>query len=173
MICPNCGHDNIPGEDYCVQCQADLRDLDGPRPKTPLQKSILEDKLEILCTHPPTTVPADTKLRTVVELIQKKRIGSVVVGTKEPLEGILTERDILYKVAGKGVDLDKATVGEFMTPKPATVSTDQPIARALYAMAAIGVRHLPLMKNGKLIEILSAHDILNYLHETALKAAAK
>jgi CBS domain-containing protein len=172
MICPNCGHDNIPGEDYCTECQADLRDLDGPRPKTPLQKRILEDKLQVLCTHPPTTVPADTKLRTVVELMRKKRIGSVVVGTKEPLEGILTERDILYKIAGKEIDLDTATVGEFMTPNPATVTTDQPIARALYSMSAIGVRHLPLMKDGKLIEVLSAHDILNYLHEASGNSTA-
>jgi CBS domain-containing protein len=165
MICPNCGYDNIPGEDYCIQCQADLRDLDLPTPRTPLQSRILEDKLEILCTHPPTTVTADTKLRTVVELIRKKRIGSVVVGTTAPLQGIFTERDFLYKIAGKGVDIDKATVGEYMTPNPATVNADQPIARALYAMSAIGVRHLPIMKDGKLVEILSAHDILNYLHE--------
>jgi len=172
MICPNCSHDNIPGEDYCTECQADLRDLDGLRPKTPLQKSILEDKLEILCTHPPTTVTADTKLRKVVDLMSKKRIGSVVVGTTEPLQGILTERDFLYKIIGKGVDIDTATVGEFMTPNPATVATDQPIARALYSMSTIGVRHLPLMKDGKLVEILSAHDILNYLHAANHKSAA-
>lgn len=172
MLCPSCGHDNIPGEDYCTQCQADLRDLDSLKPKTPLQKSILEDKLEMLCTHPPTTVTADTKLRAVLDLMRKKRIASVVVGTTEPLAGILTERDFLYKVAGKGVDLDTATVGEYMTPNPATVMTDQPIARALYAMSAIGVRHVPLMKEGRLVEILSAHDILGYLHAAHQKGAA-
>lgn len=168
MKCPSCGHDNIPGEDYCTHCQADLRDLDGPKPATPLQKSILEDKLELLCTHPPTTVTTDTKLRAVVDMMAKRRIASVVVGTTEPLAGIITERDFLYKVIGKGVDLDTATVGEYMTPNPATVQADQPIARALYAMSTIGVRHVPLMKDGTLLEILSAHDILAYLHAASL-----
>jgi len=172
MKCPSCGHDNIPGEDYCTECQADLRDLDGPKPKTPLQQSILEDKLEVLCTHPPTTVAPDTKLRAVVDLMKKKRIGSVVVGDAEPLAGIMTERDFLYKVIGKGVDIDKATVAEYMTPNPATVTTDQPIARALYAMSTIGVRHVPLMREGKLVEVLSAHDILGYLH-TASQESTK
>jgi CBS domain-containing protein len=171
MKCPSCGHDNIPGEDYCTECQADLRDLDGPKPQTPLQKSILEDTLRVLCTHPPTTVAPDTRLRTVVDLMTKKRIGSVVVGTSEPLAGIITERDFLYKVIGKGVDIDKATVAEYMTPNPATVTTDQPIARALYAMSTIGVRHVPLMEEGKLVEVLSAHDILGYLHTKGQESA--
>ena len=172
MKCPSCGHDNIPGEDYCTECQADLRDQDGIKPKTPLQKSILEDKLEVLCTHQPTTVTADTKLRAVVDLMRKKKIASVVVGTTAPLAGILTERDFLYKVIGKGVDLDTATVGEYMTPNPATVKADQPIARALYAMSAIGIRHVPLMKDGKLVEVLSAHDVLAYLHAASLTTPA-
>ena len=171
MKCIRCGHDNIPGEDYCSECHADLRDLDVPSPGEGIQKRILEDELEILCTHPPTTVTRDTPLREVLRLMCAKQVRAVVVGTSAPFEGIFTERDFLYKVAGKDVDLDKTTVGQLMTPKPATVPSDRPIAAALHAMAAIGVRHVPLVREGQLAEILSSGDILDYLrrllHEMA------
>jgi len=168
MICPTCGFDNLPGEDYCTQCHADLRDLDVPAPTEGLPRSILEDPLELLCTHPPTTVTEDTPLREVLRLMRTKRIGSVVIGTEAPLAGIFTERDFLYKVAGKDVDIDRTKVGELMTPNPATCLADKPIVRALYAMSTIGVRHVPLMKDGRLVEVLSVHDVLNYLHDAAM-----
>lgn len=170
MICPTCGYDNIQGEDQCAQCGTDLLDQDIPVPKEGIQRNILEDTLEILCTHPPTTVMADTPLREVLRLMTTKKIGSVVVGTQVPLRGIFTERDFLYKVAGKNVDLDNTTVGELMTQQVVTLPSDKPIAAALHAMSVQEIRHLPLIKDGKLLEILSVHDILNYLHKvTAAK----
>ena len=163
MICPFCGHDNLPGEDHCTECHCDLHDRDVPSPREGIQRSILEDKLESLCTHPPTTVTAGTSLRDVLKLMRQKDVASVVVGMDAPFKGICTERDFLYKVADKDVDLDTTKVSELMTPNPATVPAEQPIAAALYAMSAIGIRHVPLVKDGKLAEILAVQDILEYL----------
>lgn len=163
MKCLRCGHDNLPGEDNCSECRADLRDLDVPTPREGVQQRILEDSLEKLCTHPPTTVTPDTSLREVLKLMRTRRVASVVIGTEAPFQGIFTERDFLYKVAGKDVDLDQTTVGELMTPRPAMVPSDRPVAAALHAMSAIGVRHVPLVREGKLVEILSSKDILFYL----------
>ena len=179
MICPYCGYDNLPGEDQCAECRCDLRDQDIPSPREGIQRSILEDKLESLCMHPPTTVTPDTTLRDVLKLMRQKNVASVVIGTDAPFKGIFTERDFLYKVAGKDVDLDATKVGELMTLNPATVPAEQPIAAALYAMSAIGIRHVPLVKEGKLGEILAVQDILEYLmriaqeqEEAAAQAAA-
>jgi CBS domain-containing protein len=171
MICTTCGYDNLPGEDQCAQCGTDLLDQDIPVPKEGIQRNIMEDTLGVLCTHPPTTVTADTPLREILRLMKTKKIGSVVIGTREPFEGIFTERDFLFKVAGKNMDLDKTKVGELMTRRVATLSTDKPIAAALYQMSVQGIRHLPLVKDGKLVEILSVHDILNYLHRVTATAA--
>lgn len=168
MKCPSCGFDNLPGEDNCTECSADLRDQDIPTGRAGIegiQKSILEDTLEKLCTHPPTTVSASTTLREVLTLMREKNIASVVIGDRAPFEGIFTERDFLYKVAGKDVDLDNTTVGTLMTLNPSTVPIDQPIAAALHQMSSISVRHVPVVRDGKLAEILSVQDILEYLHE--------
>jgi CBS domain-containing protein len=110
-------------------------------------------------------VAPTTTLREVLDIMRIKNIASVVVGTEAPFEGIFTERDFLYKVAGKDVDLDNTQVGELMTPNPATVSSHSPIAVALNHMSAIGVRHVPVERDGRLVEILSVQDILEYLQD--------
>jgi len=110
-------------------------------------------------------VAPTTTLREVLEIMRMKNIASVVVGTEAPFEGIFTERDFLYKVAGKKVDLEKTQVGELMTSNPATVSSHSPIAVALNHMSAIGVRHVPVERDGRLVEVLSVQDILEYLQD--------
>jgi len=173
MNCPTCGHDNLPGEDHCAECHTDLRHEDVFTPKNGFQQDILTNTLEILCTHPPTTVGESTSIREILTLMRTKKVGSVVVGTQEPFAGIFTERDALYKIAGQDVDLDKTTVGELMTPDPTTLQVDKPIAAALHAMSVGEFRHLPLVKDGKLVEILAIHDILGYLHTQISQMGAK
>lgn len=163
MKCPSCGFDNLPGEDNCTECSADLRDQDIPTAREGIQKSILEDTIEKLCTHRPNSVSANTSLREVLAIMRDKKIASVVIGDEAPFEGIFTERDFLYKVAGKNVDLDATMVGDLMTTNPSTVPYDQPIAAAINQMSSISVRHVPVVRDGKLAEILSVQDILIYL----------
>jgi len=170
--CSSCGHENLPGEDYCVECQADLRDS-VPSPRDDIQKHISEDLIDVLCTHPPNTVLPETSLRDVLALMRDKNIASVVVGTKAPFEGIFTERDFLYKVVGKNIDLEKTAVGDLMTRDPAWLVAEQPIAAAFNAMSAIGVRHIPVARDGKLAEILSARDLVEYLQSLMKKAGPR
>lgn len=163
MICTFCGYDNLPGEDFCVECRADLRDQDIPGAGGGLSARLLDETLERLCTHPPTTVTADTPLAEVLRLLRTKNIGSVVVGKTAPFQGIFTERDFLFKVANHDIDLNKTRVGDLMTRNPATVQSSQPIAAAFNAMSSIGIRHLPVVRDGQLAEVLSVQDILEYL----------
>jgi signal-transduction protein with cAMP-binding, CBS, and nucleotidyltransferase domain len=165
LICPSCHFDNLPGEDHCVQCHQDLSHQDVPQAQEGLPGRILSDTLEKLCTHPPTTVAPTTTLREVLEIMRLKNVGSVVVGTEAPFQGIFTERDFLYKVAGMNIDMEKTPVSELMTANPATVSSHSPIAVALNHMSAIGVRHIPVERDGRLVEILSVQDILEYLQD--------
>jgi signal-transduction protein with cAMP-binding, CBS, and nucleotidyltransferase domain len=165
LICVFCGHDNLPGEDYCVECRADLRDQDIPQARAGIPARLLNETLEQLCKHPPTTVTPETTLYEVLRLLRTKNIGSVVVGQSAPFKGIFTERDCLTKIANHGYDLKKTTVGEVMTRQPLTVESSQPIAAALNAMSAIGVRHLPVVREGQLAEVLSVQDILEYIQD--------
>jgi len=87
----------------------------------------------------------------------------------EKLGGILTERDILLKVTGKGYDLDLTTIDEFITPNPESVTSDDPVAYALNKMYVGGFRNVPVV-NDELypIGIVSISDIIatiaDYFH---------
>jgi len=43
MICPTCGHDNLPGNEECSNCLQDLTPLDRPAPQTRVERSLMED----------------------------------------------------------------------------------------------------------------------------------
>lgn len=51
-------------------------------------------------------------------------------------------------------------IREFMTPAPLTVEDDLPLADARDRMARSRVRHLPVVRDGALVGILSARDLL-------------
>ena len=77
------------------------------------------------------------------------------------LVGILTERDILLKVTGKGYDFELETVDEFMTKDPEYLTQDDPIAYALNKMYVGGFRHVPIVNDGLLpIGLISISDII-------------
>jgi acetoin utilization protein AcuB len=55
-------------------------------------------------------------------------------------------------------------IHRFMTPTPHTISTRQTLAEAHQAMRERGVRHLPVVVDGKLVGVVSQRDL--YLLET-------
>ena len=61
------------------------------------------------------------------------------------LTGILTERDILLKVTGKGYDFDVSVVDEFMSPNPETLTPEDSLAYALNKMHIGGFRNVPIV----------------------------
>ncbi|SVE08841.1 uncharacterized protein METZ01_LOCUS461695, partial [marine metagenome] len=63
----------------------------------------------------PLCVEAGTTLDEVVEIMQAKRIGCMLVTRAESLIGLITERDMLLHVLGKNVDLAGAAVEDYMT----------------------------------------------------------
>ena len=60
--------------------------------------------------------------------------------------------------------MSRHTIQRFMTPTPHTISTRQTLAEAHQAMRERGVRHLPVVEEGKLVGVVSQRDL--YLLET-------
>ena len=89
------------------------------------------------------------------------------------LLGILSERDLLNRVANKRVDLDQATVSQYMTTNPETLVPESFISYALHRMMVGDFRHLPVLEEGSPTAIISSRDILNYIeghfHETVTR----
>lgn len=169
MICPNCGYDNLAGLDQCDQCLQDFRALDVPLPTEGLQKHIMVGtigQVEFPFDRLVTVGPTDSVAHTVSR-IKASGIGQALVVEGEKLVGILTERDLLYKLGGPEVELRKIRVKEMMTPNPEAVREGDPIRVVMNMMSVGGYRHVPIVRDGKPFRIISAKAIANYILDTS------
>ncbi len=109
-----------------------------------------------------TTSP-DAMLSDVVVLMDKKRIGAVVVLDADAnLVGIVSERDINRGLAAYGVDLLTMRTDEVMTADVVTCSPDDSTENLMRKMTAGRFRHLPVTENGKLVGIVSIGDVVKH-----------
>lgn len=166
MICPNCGHDNLPGAEECAQCMQDLTHLDRPMAQDRIERALMEEPVASLNPVRPVSVRPTTTVRQAVQVMVEHNVGAVlVVGDGGRLLGIFSERDVLNRLAGLRDQYEELPVSHFMTPDPETVSAEDKIAFALHKMDGGGYRHLPVMAEGKPQGIISVRDILRYVSE--------
>jgi len=168
MTCPDCGHDNIDGVDACEHCGQDMRSIDVlPRRGNPMSWTIMETPLRELDPPDALTVAPDDPVARVIGLMQKRRQGSALVVEGGRLVGIFTERDVLNRVAGKKLDIEKLPVSRVMTRDPKVLREEDTLAFALHRMAVGSFRHIPIVREGKPLAFVSVRGVLRFLHERA------
>lgn len=96
-----------------------------------------------------------------IGVMNEQNIGSVLVMDHDQLVGIFTERDVLTRVAMPGKALD-TLVFEVMTTRVFTVEQGTPIADAMRTMSTQRCRHLPVLENGVVCNLVSAGDIMRH-----------
>ena len=101
------------------------------------------------------------KLAAAVTLLATHRIGALVIrGAGGRLAGILSERDIVRALAEHGASALQLTVGQVMTRDVETCGEDESVARIMERMTAGRFRHMPVLRNGKLIGLVSIGDVV-------------
>ena len=121
-------------------------------------KSILAAKGGDLVSIEPTA-----SLDVAAKLLATRRIGAVVVlGARDRLVGILSERDIVRVLAERGPAVMRETVDQVMTRNVATCGEDETIAGLMERMTTGKFRHLPVVENGRLIGLVSIGDVVKY-----------
>ncbi len=106
-----------------------------------------------------------TPLRDAVALMQDRKRPCLIVCDGEKVAGIFTERDVLYKLTVPGADLSRP-IDSAMTPDPATLGPDDPIASAIRMMTEQSYRHIPLAdRQGNCVGFVTARDIIVYIAE--------
>lgn len=111
-------------------------------------------------------VQPDDRLEVAAERMRDSQVRSLVVLAGNRLRGILTEHDIARSVAD-GVDPGAASVWEYMTQDPATVSLDTDVRDAVKTMLEFDFRHLPVVQAGAVVGMVSLRDLV----DTVLRAA--
>ncbi len=121
-------------------------------------------KVGDIMTKKVVVVPFGKTILDVAKLMKKTNVGSVIVVEDDEgkhAKGIITERDVVYKVLAKGVDPYKSKVEEIMSRPLRVVKPDTTIEDAAKAMRENKIKRLPVVNDdNELIGILSEGDIM-------------
>lgn len=106
-------------------------------------------------------VNAGLTVRDAAEVMAGRNIGAVIVLDEGRMVGIFTERDLMTKVAAKGLDCGTTAVGDVMTRDVVTVSCESDLESCVQCMAEGGFRHLPVIDDeGEPIGMISQRDFV-------------
>ncbi len=103
-------------------------------------------------------VDEEMPLRAIVDMLGRNRIGSVIVARKGEPFGIFTERDLFSHFLAVGRSLS-AKVGPECSSPLITVPAGTSVHRAAAMMAMKRIRHLPVVKGGEVVGIVTARDL--------------
>ncbi|MGB7157097.1 MAG: CBS domain-containing protein [Tepidisphaeraceae bacterium] len=161
--CPSCGSKNLEGVDECANCGADLRAVDLPKPVSKLEQSVMKLPLTSLQLSLLPTIESITPLEEAVREISSKKLDMLAVVDSERLVGLFSVRDILTRVGTDYGTKKSRPVREFMTRNPETLPPEAHINYAINLMDVGGYRHVPVVRDGYLLGVVSARDVLRYI----------
>lgn len=173
MVCPGCGFDNIQGVYGCEECGMDLAGLDTPDAQATqgLKRHIMRDRIKRIGPLKPLIATGEASIWEAIRIMREGRHGSVLVVDRsqgEKLVGIFTERDVLTKVWGSGLDINATPVSKVMTPEPVVLQEDDILAHAIHLMAVRSFRHIPIVRDERPVGFVSVRGILRYIAEQVL-----
>ena len=121
--------------------------------------------LESLFTERETihSVGPDTFVTECVRIMSAKKIGALIVMDGEKLIGIFTERDALNKVLAAGLEPGRTKVSDVMTKDPYSIPPTTTVGEAMELVTKRRFRHLPIVKNGKVLAVISSGDLTHWL----------
>lgn len=105
--------------------------------------------------------PSQTVLDVAAKMAEL-RVGAILVLEDGALRGIFSERDLLRRVLVDGRDPRTVTVAQVMTASPATVDESATADEAMEIMHQHGCRHLPVMRNGRVVQLVSMRDLMYF-----------
>ena len=117
---------------------------------------------DILKTKGSDVISIDVKqsVYEAVLLMDKNRIGSLVVTKDGELAGVMTERDYACKVIVKGKQSKSTPVGDIMSGKLVVVNPGTTINECMALMTDKRIRHLPVLSDGELVGLISIGDVV-------------
>lgn len=119
---------------------------------------------EYLSGRPLVAVAADASVREAVDRMRSARSPSVLALDGERLVGILTDRDVLFRVLAAARDPGSTLVREVMTAHPETLRPEDSVAYSINRMAVGGFRNVPIVDDdGRAVGVIAVGSVLRHL----------
>lgn len=98
--------------------------------------------------------------------MNRHRIGAIVVLDGTRLVGIFTERDVLRRVVGAGLDPKNSLVADVMSPGVITIAPDATVEQTMNIFTEKRCRHLPVLQSGAIRGVISIGDITRWMADS-------
>jgi CBS domain-containing protein len=121
-----------------------------------------EVKVDDVMSSPVVTIKETDSVLTAAKLMKKHKIGCVVVVDKtgKP-HGLITERDVVRRVAALDLLPSKVQAGKSMSKPVVTIEPSVNVTEAAKKMREVKVRRLIVVEGGKLNGIVTSNDIVD------------
>ncbi len=107
------------------------------------------------------TMSTDGTVTDAMDVLNEHNIGAVVVVEGDSIRGILSERDVL-RLGSRGPELlATTTIHETMTRDVIVGLPEDKVHAAMGVMTQNRIRHLPIVRDGRLVGIVSIGDLVN------------
>lgn len=108
------------------------------------------------------SIAASATIKDAGRLLQKLKVGSLLVDDNRRYIGIITDTDLSRKAVARGLDPNTTAIKTCMSKPVLTIEDDEPLEAAVKVMKDNGVRHLAVTEDGTIIGVLSVSDLLRY-----------
>ena len=106
------------------------------------------------------TVSASASVTELLGVLEQYNIGATVVTDGDNVVGIVSERDIVRRLAERGAPLLGAAVEEIMTRNVVTCAPEDSVDSLAETMTERRIRHMPVLAAGRLVGIVSIGDVV-------------
>jgi CBS domain-containing protein len=120
-----------------------------------------------IMTKSVATVNVNQTVFEAAELMSSKGISCVMVSDGDAPAGLVTERDIIGRIVAKKKSLE-TKVSEIMSKNLVTIDPEATLKEAARLMSTNKIRRLPVLKQNKLVGIVSASDFVRNLGKKTL-----
>jgi CBS domain-containing protein len=120
---------------------------------------IVSNVAKLIADQPLAAIQADRSVADACRVMCNLDARAVVVLAEGELVGVVSERDVVRKCVCAGRHTAETPVAEIMTREPQTIEADGDLAQALEIMGRGGFHHVPVLRGGETIGLISSDDI--------------
>ena len=108
------------------------------------------------------TIAPDASVKRAADWLRAKNIGALVVTNEDAVLGLISEREIVHAFSRDGEAAGSMPVKEIMQYGVTAISPDDSVYRVMNLMTHHRVRHMPVLRDGKLAGIVSIGDVVKH-----------
>lgn len=139
--------------------------------RTEEANGLMSSRIEALISRPLVTIDSRATVSETAQKMSKEGVSSLLIVSSDvkgkTLAGIVTDKDLRDRVIAGGLSF-ATPVSEIMTAQLCHVEHYQLVFEAMLTMMQHNIHHLPVLKNGHPVGVISQSDIIRYESQNSL-----